>query len=617
MNASQPPSLVPVASPRDPAPVVAPQSAGGPSLGAQSAPRAPAAKRMNKWGVLTVPFESRSQQEVVSWLDFYDQVSALVEDMTGHPLVISYGTLLGACRGGDFLPHDDDFDVAYVSAAHDRAGVLAELTKLREALRAAGYSIATTRLPTFIVTGQVNGHRHELAFHTIFRDGDEGRLSLNPAIHRGLSEDDVFPLSKVSLRGRDVWSIARPEAMLSALYGQWQTPDPNFQYRYTEPTFRAFAFLNGAIWLDQWKRHVEARCAVREAIDSPPAFVAELSGQIRPRSNVLYLGSGSGAGVDFLRRQGHTVLEVDFIAPEGRPTSYLRLCNLNHAHEIAALTDSLEPYEVVVVDGLLECLAQESFGAFASLLDKATDGDTLVYAETRSVAAEDLTAYDTHLRPVHGPIAGSVDASMIDRLMEGAGLTRLAVSTRDSGEIQSIVTACYAKDWTGLGPLFRKAASAPAVAGGHVEYASALASRGQFEAASRHLKSVYRLFRHRSDVNEILGRSAFEMRRFDEALTYLKIAVNKEPRLSRAFARIVAIHLSQGSLQDAVHVAVSKFRKVDPKLHYPYACDLLDCMLTAGVHSLVPMLADAISVEEPVLGGRLRNKGLMPKPKTD
>ena len=69
----------------------------------------------------------------------------------GLQLYLTWGTLLGAIREGDLIGHDFDIDVAYVSRARSKAGVLRERERIESHFRRFGRVIGTSGPGRFMV----------------------------------------------------------------------------------------------------------------------------------------------------------------------------------------------------------------------------------------------------------------------------------------------------------------------------------------------------------------------------------------------------------------------------------------------------------------------------------
>ncbi len=137
----------------------------------------------------------------------------------GFEAFINSGTLLGATRSGDLLPHDDDMDLA----VHIPGADMAEVGLLWRNLRAE--------------LSQAFDFEAKGAFAALHLDSDiqvdlfpawtdEGKVHIFPYCFGLLKSDDVFPLTSGNLRGIAFPVPANVDKVLSLNYGpNWREPD--------------------------------------------------------------------------------------------------------------------------------------------------------------------------------------------------------------------------------------------------------------------------------------------------------------------------------------------------------------------------------------------------------
>lgn len=146
---------------------------------------------------------------------------------------ITSGTLLGIVRDGRVIPHDDDFDLAYVSAFSTPSEILAERREIHLFLKDHPRFDAKTRPRKFTLQFREEGLRFYFDLFPAWII--EGRFSEVPLRPRALSGDDILPLGTVDFHGVPLPAPRNPEALLEVNYGPgWRTPDPSFRFDFNQ-----------------------------------------------------------------------------------------------------------------------------------------------------------------------------------------------------------------------------------------------------------------------------------------------------------------------------------------------------------------------------------------------
>jgi len=162
-------------------------------------------------------------------LDLVDRLTGIFAAL-GHPLVMAYGTLLGAVREGDFLKHDDDIDMLFRIDAPDPAAAGPYLDELKAQLRERGFGIWSN--PTglnFHVVDKV-AKRHVDVFPYLV-DGDRATLHMASMKLDTMALDILEPHGRRDLLGRSVPVPHLPEKFLEERYGaDWGDEDPYYDW---------------------------------------------------------------------------------------------------------------------------------------------------------------------------------------------------------------------------------------------------------------------------------------------------------------------------------------------------------------------------------------------------
>lgn len=161
-------------------------------------------------------------------------------------LYLSYGTLLGATRDQDFIGHDIDIDMAYVSKARSALGVLKERDRITDLFDRYGMIVTAPNHGRFLLPGTVDkysgGVPHGIEIYTSFVT--QGAYYCYPCIPGRLSGRDIKPFGKTTLRGIEFAAPHRTDAWLTAHYGpDWRTPVPPSEYREDGTRYECFEFL--------------------------------------------------------------------------------------------------------------------------------------------------------------------------------------------------------------------------------------------------------------------------------------------------------------------------------------------------------------------------------------
>src|SRR5688572_3212169 len=112
---------------------------------------------MSKWGTETVTYDNKSEEHKRLLLEGAAELCALFKDRFGLDLFVAYGVLLGFTRAGDFIGHDDDFDLAYISPLQNKEAIYRQSVEIVEALVALGYRVKLNSYGQYKVMKRVRG----------------------------------------------------------------------------------------------------------------------------------------------------------------------------------------------------------------------------------------------------------------------------------------------------------------------------------------------------------------------------------------------------------------------------------------------------------------------------
>ena len=170
-----------------------------------------------------IPFKDRSNKSKdISIIDLKYFIS-LFEREFNLPLYLMYGTLLGAVRQGDFIPKDNDIDLAYVSRYRSLPEVFSEMLGLYDCL---------DKMSLLIDRGEGGGFSKNCGHAHVFCEdkrskfdiwtswiGEDGKYYFW-SMGMGLPEAHLLPLAEVPLRGTDFKVPHKYKKVLEYLYGK-------------------------------------------------------------------------------------------------------------------------------------------------------------------------------------------------------------------------------------------------------------------------------------------------------------------------------------------------------------------------------------------------------------
>ena len=266
---------------------------------------------IDKSNRITTTFDTRDPAHTVPLLDSTEQLLRVLHD-AGVDAFPAYGTLLGAIREQDFIGHDSDVDLGYVSRHTHPLDVARESFQLQRTLREQGfdvdrYSAAAFKVDVVEADGGVRGLD---VFGGYFLDG---RLYLMGEIGTPFREEWIFPLGTCTLAGRTLPAPAEPDKVLEATYGpHWRVPDPAFHFETPRTTVRR---LNGwfrgiRVHRNEWDRRYSR---VRDQVPPPePSALAAHVAEVEQPTHLVDVGCGRGGDALWFARQGVQTVGLDY-----------------------------------------------------------------------------------------------------------------------------------------------------------------------------------------------------------------------------------------------------------------------------------------------------------------
>ncbi|MGY2005215.1 methyltransferase domain-containing protein [Blastococcus sp. SYSU DS1024] len=271
---------------------------------------------VNKWGRLGHTLADAEPGMIERLLDHTDEIRDLLRERLGPVVFVTGGTLLGPIRnGGQLIPHDDDTDLAYLSARTHPADVALEHFELGRLLRERGYeAIRLSGAHVQMHFSHEGVPDHYVDVFAGFYIGDWWHQHF--VIRAQVPPSEVVPPTEIMVAGRPEPASRNPEIMLRELYGPgWRTPDPAFRFQLPESTSARFAHWFGDYHAERetWEDVVlMSTGALLPAEDRLSAFGAEVDALAPADHAILELGCGLGVDARAFANRGRRVLAVDF-----------------------------------------------------------------------------------------------------------------------------------------------------------------------------------------------------------------------------------------------------------------------------------------------------------------
>jgi len=165
-------------------------------------------------------FYKRTEYEKNILIQDMKDLSIFIKKTFNLDVYLIYGTLLGAIREKDFLPHDYDVDFAYMSKQTNITNILHEFYGIAAILKNHDLLVKTCQ------TGQLHVNlldkKNIIDLWTSFSIND--KFYLIPLFDGNIKSSIILPLKSLTFRSADFLIPNKPDMILDATYFNWKTP---------------------------------------------------------------------------------------------------------------------------------------------------------------------------------------------------------------------------------------------------------------------------------------------------------------------------------------------------------------------------------------------------------
>lgn len=253
---------------------------------------------------LSKTLDTEWQENVVG---LYRQIRDVIKRRFGYEMFAFYGTLLGQVREGNFIDHDDDIDIAYMSTYSDGDRVAAELRDVAYVLIEEGFYVDPKTFAIRVHDANDLSISNDL-YHMYFdRQGNLG-LPFGRGSFEEFHQSQWGELSTANIGAHEITVPGNAEAILEHIYGEnWKIPQQGLKWNYARKVSAKEARMSKA----DRESVYWANFYARNTFSAGSNFFQELDKRDDLPHTVLDIGCGDGRDSFAFAESGHHVIGVD------------------------------------------------------------------------------------------------------------------------------------------------------------------------------------------------------------------------------------------------------------------------------------------------------------------
>lgn len=271
-------------------------------------------KITTQWGSQATTFSSRSEDFKNSLLKAIKKLTVIYKEEFQVDLFLTYGTLLGAVRENDFIGHDFDVDLTYLSKQSDGYKIAEESSEILNEIAAnnvSDVSFQTGHCGQYKVKVKEGEHTFSIEiFVSFIKDQRFYQLFWLAGQH---SPDIVLPLKTRKFKDIEFLIPNKEEYYLESIYGKdWRTPNPDFKYDMSTVDWTVFQEFLPSANRQYWNKYYNRKIYKDVWSIKPSPFCLEVSRRVNDRTSVLEIGCGNGRDSYHLATVSKNVTAVDY-----------------------------------------------------------------------------------------------------------------------------------------------------------------------------------------------------------------------------------------------------------------------------------------------------------------